>query len=62
MEEVKHEEQLLKDNKQKFLEGFKKLKLENDPMSGEVLSLRQGQKALEQLHRQGFIDQNANPT
>ena len=40
MEEVKHEEQLLKDNKQKFLEGFKKLKLDNDAMSGEVLSLR----------------------
>ena len=41
MEEVKNEEQQLKENKQHFLEEFKKLKLDNDAMNDEVIELRQ---------------------
>ena len=41
MEEVKGEEQLMKANKQQFLQEYKMMKREKDEMNGEIIELRQ---------------------
>ena len=61
MEEVKDEEKMLKDDKQKFLQEHKRMKM-NLGMSNEDMEYLFGAKAqIENLVSQGYLDQHGQP-
>ena len=60
MEEVKHEEDLLNDNKQEFLRQFKYLKDNHGEMQIDVNKARDNAGVLNKLHHQGIIDAHGN--
>ena len=62
MEEVKHEETALKQDKQAFLQEFKRLKTNGEHPSVDETEARQNAAVLNNLSRQGIIDDNGNPT
>lgn len=62
MEDVKDEEELLKRDKQMFLRQVKKLRTEKDKYLEENSNLRHCEKMVENLVRQGYINENGVPT
>lgn len=61
IEEVKDEEKMLHDDKQGFLKKFKMLRLEGGKLADEVLDLRSIKSKMENLQRQGILDQHGFP-
>ena len=61
LEEVKEEEKLLKDNKQQFLQDYKKLKTNKGPDSQEMACLIQMKNLMKGLQRQGYVDLKGVP-
>jgi len=60
MEEVKFEEELLKEDRQKFLQKTKRLKEERDYLQQQVNSISQSQQVIQQLYCQGLVDENGD--
>jgi cell division septum initiation protein DivIVA len=60
MEEVKFEEELLKEDRQKFLQKTKRLKEERDYLQQQVNSISQSQQVIQQLYSQGLVDENGD--
>ena len=56
MEEVKHEEDALNDDKHFFLQQFKKLKQDHETLKGELDGHSKNTQILGKLHEQGVID------
>lgn len=57
MEEVKHEEDALNDDKHSFLQQFKKLKQDHETLKGELDGHSKNTQILGKLHEQGIIDE-----
>ena len=62
VDRVKHEETALKQDKQAFLQEFKRLKTNGVHPSVDETKARQNAAVLNNLSRQGIIDDNGNPT
>lgn len=61
IEEVKDVEKMLKDNKQKFLKEYKRMK-SNEGMSNEEMEYLYGAKSrIESLIKEGYLDTNGRP-
>jgi hypothetical protein len=52
---------MLDNDKQQFLQSFKKLRLENNAMMDEMGRLKKVEDSMNKLNHQGIIDQNCNP-
>ncbi len=52
---------MLDNDKQQFLQSFKKLRLENNAMMDEMGRLKKVEDSMNKLNHQGIIDQNGNP-
>lgn len=50
---------MLKADRQTYLENVKKLKRDRDQMNNQMMMLMNSHQALENLQREGFIDENA---
>ena len=60
MEEVKHEEEKLNIDKQKFLLEYKNMKLAHPMSATEMKNAEQNQEVLNKLFNQGIIDEAGN--
>jgi hypothetical protein len=60
MEEVKHEEDLLNDNKQEFLRQFKYFNSNHNDIGIDVNKAKDHVGILNKLHHQGVIDAHGN--
>ena len=61
MEEVKHEEDQLNDDKHSFLRQFKKLKNDHEILKIENDGHSKNTDLLNKLHEDGFIDAKVKP-
>ena len=62
IEEVKDEESKLNVDKQQYLKRVKQMREEFNAMKGEILVDRQAKSILENLQRQGVVDERGNAT
>jgi len=62
IEEVKDEESKLNVDKQQYLKRVKQMREEFNTMKGEILVDRQAKSILENLQRQGVVDERGNAT
>ena len=61
MEEVKHEEDKLNDDKHSFLRQYKKLKTEHEMLKVENDAHSNNTHLINKLHEQGLIDAKGQP-
>jgi hypothetical protein len=57
IEEVKEEEKLLAKDRQTYFQQVKKLKTDHSGLQGEMLVMKQAKDILENLQRQGVVDE-----
>ncbi len=61
VEEVKQEEELLKEDKQGYFLQVKRLKQEKEEAQAQAFELNQMQRKFAELQEAGFLDEHGNP-